>query len=82
MLNAPRNEEVPNKRGRAAAAHTCRVARLHLIDRVVQNFIHKVVQAALPRAANVHARPLAHWLQALQHLQRRTDGDTSAFQRL
>ena len=50
------------------AAPTCGKPGLHLVDRVVQDLIDQVVQPPLPRAANVHARPLAHRLQALQHL--------------
>jgi hypothetical protein len=41
----------------------------HLINGVVHHFIHQVVQAALPCAANVHAWALPHWLKALKHLQ-------------
>ena len=60
----------PPRSPSACPPRTSGKASLHLIDGIVQNFIHQVVQPPLPRAANVHARPLAHRLQALQHLQR------------
>lgn len=48
----------------AAAPRT----RLHLVHCIVEDFVHQVVQAAGPGAANVHARPLAHGVQPLEHL--------------
>jgi hypothetical protein len=48
--------------------HVARVAALHLVDRVVQDLVHQVVQPALARAADVHAGPLAHGVQPLQDL--------------
>jgi hypothetical protein len=41
----------------------------HLVNGIVYHFIHQVVKATLPSAANVHAWTLAHWLKALKHLQ-------------
>ena len=37
-----------------------------LVDRVVHDLVHEVVQAALTRGADVHARALAHSLKALE----------------
>ena len=39
-----------------------------LVDGVVHNLIYQVVQAGLRGGADIHARPLAHRLQALQDL--------------
>mmetsp|Transcript_1955 Transcript_1955/g.7013 ORF Transcript_1955/g.7013 Transcript_1955/m.7013 type:complete len:208 (+) Transcript_1955:1960-2583(+) len=44
------------------------VASLRLVDGIVQNLVQQMMQAFYARAANVHARALAHWLQTLQHL--------------
>ena len=50
-------------------ADTIAKARQGLIDRVVDNFIHHVVQAApVVGVANVHARTHAHSLQPLENL--------------
>ena len=43
-------------------------ARQRLVDGVVHDLIHQVVQAQFVRGADVHARPAAHRLQALEHL--------------
>ena len=45
------------------------VARQRLVDRVVDDLVDQVVQAAHTGRADVHARPLAHGLEALE------DGD-------
>jgi hypothetical protein len=40
-----------------------------LVDRIVRNFEHHVVQArAIVGVADIHAGPLAHGIEALQHL--------------
>ena len=44
------------------------VARQRLVDRVVHDLIHQMVQTAGAGGADVHARPLAHGLQALEDL--------------
>ncbi len=44
------------------------VAGQRLIDGVVHDFIDHVVQAVVVGRADVHARALAHRLQAFQHL--------------
>lgn len=44
-----------------------RVARHRLVDRVVDDFLHEVVQAALTGRADVHARSLADRVQPFQH---------------
>ena len=44
------------------------VARERLVDRVVHDLPDQVVQAALAGGADVHARPLAHRLQAFEDL--------------
>ena len=44
------------------------VAGQRLVDRVVHDLVDQVVQAALAGRADVHARPLAHRLEALEHL--------------
>ena len=44
------------------------VARQGLVDGVVHDLIHQVVQARLAGGADVHAGALAHRLQPLQHL--------------
>src|SRR5690606_27464260 len=46
-----------------------RVAGQGLVDRVVDDLAHQVVQSPFPGRADVHARTLAHRLQALE------DGD-------
>ena len=38
------------------------------VDRVVENFENHVVQPALIRVADVHARPLSHGLEPLQFI--------------
>ena len=38
------------------------------VDRVVHHLVHQVVQTTRPGGADVHARALAHRLQAFQHL--------------
>src|SRR5690606_17158892 len=43
------------------------VARHRLVDRVVDDLVDQVVQTARPRGADVHARPFAHRLEALEH---------------
>ena len=42
------------------------LARERLVDRVVHHLVDQMVQPALARRADVHARPLAHGLEALQ----------------
>ena len=44
------------------------VAGQGLVDGVVHDLVHQVVQAALRRGADIHAGALADGLQALQHL--------------
>ena len=44
-----------------------RVARERLVDRVVHDLVHEVVEAARSRAANVHAGALPHRLEPLEH---------------
>ena len=44
------------------------VARQGLVDGVVHDLVHQVVQARLAGGADIHARALAHRLQPLQHL--------------
>ena len=44
------------------------VARQGLVDGVIHDLVDQVVQAAGGGGADVHARPLPHGLQALQHL--------------
>ena len=44
------------------------IARERLVDRVVDNLIDQVVQAARPRRPDIHAGPLAYRLQPLEHL--------------
>ena len=44
------------------------VAGQRLVDGVVHDFIHAVMQAAKIRGANVHAGTLAHCLQTFEHL--------------
>jgi hypothetical protein len=44
------------------------VAGERLVHRVVDDLVDEVVQAARAGRADVHARPLAHGLQALQDL--------------
>ena len=39
-----------------------------LIDGVVDDLVHQVVESALPRRTDVHAGALAHRLQAFEHL--------------
>lgn len=43
-------------------------ARQRFIDGVVHNFIYQMIQALGTGGADIHARPLAHRLQAFQHL--------------
>ena len=43
-------------------------ARQRLVHRVVHDFIHQMVQAALVRRADIHARPLAHGLKPFENL--------------
>ena len=43
-------------------------ARQGLVDGVVHNLVHQVVQPPGAGGADVHARALAHGLQAFQHL--------------
>ncbi len=43
-------------------------ARQGFVDGVVHDLIHQVVQARGGGGADVHARPLPHCLQSLQHL--------------
>jgi len=43
-------------------------ARQRLIDRVVDDFVDEVVQAAGRGAADVHARAAAHRIEPLEHL--------------
>jgi hypothetical protein len=64
----------PRQHGSSSAALTRSKACLHFVDCIVQNLIHQVMQTPLPCAANVHARTLAHRLQALQHLCRQQAG--------
>jgi len=46
-----------------------RMTGKRFVDRVVDDLIHHVVQTgAVIRVADIHARPLAHGIQALQHL--------------
>ena len=47
------------------------VAGQGLVDGVVHDLVHQVVQAALRRGADIHAGALADGLQALQHLDSR-----------
>ena len=47
-----------------------RVARHGLVHRVVEHLGEKVVQRALICAADIHAGPAAHGLQAFEHLDR------------
>ena len=42
------------------------VTRHRLVDGVVYNLPHQVVQATLTSRANVHTRPLTHGLEALE----------------
>ena len=51
-------------------AHVNRIAeaRQGLVDGVVHNLVHQVVQAPRAGGADIHAGPLAHRLQALQDL--------------
>ena len=56
----------------AAVGEQCHVdprglARHRLVDRVVDDFVHEVVQSGRSRRSDVHARALAHGLEALQH---------------
>ena len=44
------------------------VARQGLVDGVIHNFVHQVMKSRLTGRADVHARALAHRLQALQDL--------------
>ena len=44
------------------------MARQGLVHRVVHHLVHQVVQTTGPGGADVHAWPLAHRLQAFQHL--------------
>ena len=44
------------------------VARKRLVNRVVNNFINKVMQSALGGRSDVHTRALANSLKALEHL--------------
>ncbi len=44
------------------------VARERLVDGVVDNFVHQMVQTARGGRADVHARPLSDSLQTFQHL--------------
>ncbi len=44
------------------------IARERLVDRVVDDLRHEVMQPALVRRADVHARAAAHGLQPLQDL--------------
>ena len=44
------------------------VARQGLVDGVIHNFVHQVMKSRLTGRADVHARALAHRLQALQNL--------------
>ena len=57
-------------------------ARKRLVDRVVDHLEHEVVQAgAVGRVADVHARTLAHRLQALQDLDRAFAVGVASFSR-
>ena len=42
-------------------------ARHRLVDRVVDDLVHEVVQSGRTRRSDVHARALAHGLEALEH---------------
>mmetsp|Transcript_28638 Transcript_28638/g.91338 ORF Transcript_28638/g.91338 Transcript_28638/m.91338 type:complete len:588 (+) Transcript_28638:731-2494(+) len=44
------------------------VPRLHLVDSVVEDLVHQVVQPSAPRAPDVHAGAPSHGLEPLQHL--------------
>ena len=44
------------------------MARQGFINRVINNFVHQMVQAPRPGGADVHARALAYGLKPLQHL--------------
>src|SRR5438874_8961953 len=45
------------------------IARERLVDRVVDNLVHHVVQpGAVVRVTNIHAGPLAYGIETLQHL--------------
>ena len=48
------------------------VAGQSLVNRVIHNLIHQVVQAGLRGGADIHTRALAHRLQALQDLDLRS----------
>ncbi len=51
--------------------HELRVAGQRLVDGVVDNLVDHVVEAgAVVGVADIHARPLAHGVQATQHLDR------------
>ena len=43
-------------------------ARQRLVHCVIHNFVYQMVQAALVRRADIHARPLAHGLKPLENL--------------
>jgi hypothetical protein len=55
-------------RQEASGILSSRNANLNLIDRVVHHLPHQMVQPIGARATDVHARSLAYWLQALEHL--------------
>ena len=42
-------------------------ARQMLIHRIVHNLVHQVIDAAVIDTSNIHTRPAAHRLQALQY---------------
>jgi hypothetical protein len=48
--------------------HAVGVTRECLVDRVVHHLVHQVVEAPRTGGADVHARPLANRLQALEDL--------------
>jgi hypothetical protein len=58
--------------GAAVGVHLHRdavgVAGHHLVDRVVDDLIHQVVQSRLAGRTDVHRRPVAHTFEALEHL--------------
>ena len=43
------------------------IARHRLVDRVVDDLVHEVVQTRGPGGADVHARTLAHRLETLEN---------------
>ena len=51
--------------------HLLRKARERLVNGVVDDLVHHVVQAgAVVRVPDIHARPLAHGIEAFEHLDR------------